>query len=115
MEQQDSGSEVGITASYEEYQAFIASLVWHDIHTELLVQKSMIEDSLAVAEDAKDIYRLQGQLMACKDFITMPSDFIKFMEERVIEQPLVEDLINTDDVEDSDSYYNQLLDKYSGE
>ena len=115
MEQQDSNSEVGITASYEEYQTFTASLVWHDLCAELRVQKSMIEDALAVADDAKDIYRLQGQLMACKDFITMPSDFIKLMEERATEQPLVDDLSSSEDATDSDDYYNQLLDKYQGE
>lgn len=114
MEQQDSNSEVSITASYEDYHMFTSSLVWHDLHTELLVQKSMIEDALAVADEPKDIYRLQGQLIACNDFISMPDDFIKLMEERAIEKPLV-DSNNSEDAVDSDDYYNQLLDKYQGE
>ena len=115
MEQQDNSGEVSITASYEEYQIFIVSLVWHDLYTELLVQKSMIEDALAVADEPKDIYRLQGQLMACNDFITMPSDFMRLMEEHDTEQPPVDDLSSSEDTADSDGYYNQLLDKYQGE
>ena len=115
MEQQDSNGDVLITASYDDYQAFLSSLVWHDIQTELGTQKTMIEDALAVAHDIVEVYRLQGRLEACKDFISMPTDLVKLLEERfaqALPQDIHEDIGNETT---SDAYYEQLLEKYKGE
>lgn len=115
MEQQDNSGDVITTASHDEYQAFLASLVWHDMRTELVMQKGLIEDALAVADDMKEVYRLQGRLEACKDFISMPTDFIKLIEERFVQPLLQYPPENTGNEPDSDAYYTQLLDKYQGE
>ena len=115
MEQQDNTTEVTITASYDEYQAFVASSVWHDMQAELSLQKSMVEDALASASEMKDIYRLQGQLSACKDFLSMPDDFIRIIEDRFTQMPMQDVPESIVEESDSDIYYEQLLDKYKGE
>ena len=115
MEQQDNNADVVINASWEDYQTFLASPVWQDLRTELGVQKRMIEDALADARDPIDIYRWQGRLEACKDFLAMPEDFLKLIEERVTQLPVPDDSEATNSVDGSDDYYNELLDKYQGE
>ena len=121
MEQPDNNAEVTISASHEDYQAFLNSLVWQDLRTELTVQKEIAAEALAVSDDPKDIYRLQGKLEACKDFLSMPSDFIKLIEDRFSttsgqstdsDGTMLLDLDYDSTPTDSDSYYNQLLDNF---
>ena len=114
MEQQDNG-EVVITAPYEAFQAFVVSSVWADLRTELITQKRMVEGTLAVANESREIYRLQGQLLALEDILTMPDDFIRLMEERASSATVPTEFEDQDTDSNPDAYYTDLLDKYQGE
>lgn len=113
-QQQDSNVDVVITATYDDYLAFLVSSVWRDMQTELSVQKGMIEDALAAADEPREIYRLQGKLEACKDFLGMPEDFTRLLEDR-FNQPTPSEAVAAGENLTSDVYYDQLLDEFKGE
>ena len=114
MERGDS-IDIELHASYEDYKAFLNNVVWLDIVREVTAQKEIIIDLLGSSSNTTQLFRLQGQLEACNDFLSMPQDIIHHLEERFAQNQVSE--YNIKDIEDEpedpqEEFYTTLLEKF---
>ena len=63
-------------AGYNAHKAFLISLVWKDLSSEVSVWLEEIRDTLETLDDSAEYYRLQGCAKACRYFLGLPQSII---------------------------------------
>lgn len=101
--EQDNLGEVEITATYEQYQDFLASLVWRDLRTEINCWLAVIRGSLGSSDEPRELFRMQGRLEACENVLELPTNLLAILEDRYRKK----DMSDSDAV--LDSYMSQQI------
>ena len=77
--EQDNADRREFLASYQQYKDFISSVIWQDMQIELQEWIDDLHNSLE-QEVPPEVYRYQGRVQACKQFLNLPQRILAVLE-----------------------------------
>ena len=109
---------VNFLGSYQQYKDFISSFLWADLQAEIQLWINDINGYLEHENDIQEIYRFQGRLQSCRQLLNLPESILSLLEmthEDLNKQEEVVTLDLDESMDNSDSYYQELLFKWGKE
>ena len=111
------GSTIAFLCTYSQHKEFHTSNLWLDYMNEVQGWIEDIQLMLEQESDIQEIYRFQGRLQACREFLTIPQRILAVLE-MASEKPSEDATLKEDQFHldfDEDVFYTSELDKWKKE